>query len=363
MGNENRMIVGKERWENIQSSEAREILWSGQCKESGDAYHAIAEQVVRDQVQFRLVPADELQRPMSLVRYFSALRAISLTATFSPGVLVALAGWLQNRPFNAWLFTLASLGAVLFQVAVNTWNDVEDHLKLIDLPGGIGGSGVIQKGWLTAREVRRLGNIALVLGILCGLPVVWINPKLMIVIAVIALIGTWGYSGWPFRFKYRAVGDITVGILCGPALTIGYAIASFGSVQVTDWFIGIVTGILAVGILHANNLHDIETDQSRGGKTWASVMGFKSSIRMLGFLYGFAMLAELWIANQLKGLVFGAVLISSLLLAKFWSKVRHASGPWDPRIRLIRFEAAQLHLMCCVILAISFVLQTWIRNG
>ncbi len=352
------MNVGKERWEPIQSPEAQALLWNGRCRESGDDYQVIAEQVVRDRVRFRLVPSQEMEKPPAIVRYWASIRAISLTATFSPGLLVALAGWVAKREFHFGLWALATLGAVLFQIAVNTWNDVEDHLKLIDLPGGLGGSGVIQKGWMTALEVRRLGIAALVLGIACGLPVVWINPKLMIMIAAIALVGTWGYSGWPFRFKYRAAGDITVGVLCGPALTAGYAVAAFGTVESMDLVLGCVTGLLAIGILHANNLHDIETDQSRGGKTWASVIGFGRSIRFLGALYAISAFAEFWISAQLGWAVFGAAVLSSVLLARFWFKVRHASGPWDPKIRLIRFEAAQMHLACCILLAVGLALQT-----
>ena len=52
------------------------------------------------------------------------------------------------------------------------------------------------------------------------------EPALLGVVAIAAL-GAWGYSSGP-GLKYRALGDLAVVLLCGPVLTVGFALAAFG---------------------------------------------------------------------------------------------------------------------------------------
>lgn len=79
------------------------------------------------------------------------------------------------------------------------------------------------------------------------------------------------------------------------------------------WSLGAIwtvlpTGILTVGILHANNLRDAQTDTQAGIRTLASVLGQKRSV----WLYQFEMLAPFAI---LLATVWLGILPMSVLLA------------------------------------------------
>ncbi|MBX9769148.1 MAG: prenyltransferase, partial [Bdellovibrionales bacterium] len=194
--------------------------------------------------------------PVPILRaYFQSLRAISLTATGAPCVAMLLLGHNLGWPIDIWKALAAVLGVLLLQIAVNVLNDIGDHLRLIDLPGTWGGSGVLQNGWLTVKDLRRLAVFAIILGGLLGLFA--LRDHLQLVggaVICIAALGTIGYSGRALQLKYRALGDITVWLLCGPALTIGFALAAFGEWNEIVIWMGALFGFLACGILHVNNL-------------------------------------------------------------------------------------------------------------
>lgn len=343
-----------------QSPALRETLERGTVQEQGRTRLALPRAVEGDEVVFDLVEESAVGRPAGLGAWMVAIRAISLTATATPCLATLLYGVGRDQPVDVPLAVLALVGALLLQVSVNVLNDVEDHLKLIDLPGRLGGSGVIQKGWLSAGAMRRAGLIALALGGLCGVPALIKAPQILIGVALTAVIAVVGYSGWPFRFKYRALGDVAVFLCCGPVLTIGYALAAFGTVDLGVVLLGSFFGLAAMGILHANNLEDVGVDQASGAVTVASAMGFGPARAGLLALYVAAYAVLL--AGAAMGHFPWAGAIAPLLAApvalKVSSKALKAATP--EAIPGLRFEAAQTHLMLgiatCIGLGVAIAL-------
>ena len=183
-------------------------------------------------VFFELIDPAKLVRPSLPRVLLRAMRPESLTKTLTPGLGVLFYGLLQKWSFDWRLGVLALLGAFFFQIAGNALNDAEDHIRLIDLPGhwtdGVThGSGVIQKGWISARDMRRWGYLALTLGVLFGLPAVIVSPHLLVLVGGAGILGVLGYSNRPLGFKYRAFGDFLIFLLAGPLFTIGFSQAAF----------------------------------------------------------------------------------------------------------------------------------------
>lgn len=293
--------------------------------------------------------------PNLIVRIFKSIRAISLTATLLPAVATALL--CINLGFSLDVFVLISaiIGVLFLQVAVNVFNDVEDYFKLIDLPGSLGGSGVIQSAWFSAKQMQVIAWSALCLACLCALPAVLKYPLHISAIALIAGIGVTGYSGKPFRFKYRALGDLLVFLLCGPALTMGIAIAATGTIHPLTIILGGYFGFIACGILNANNLNDIRVDVASGSKTLASVLGFNHA-RWLQVLYYLAAFVCLFILSVYVG---GWVVLPIILLPVL---VRHfliifkAQDSDQESLNEIRFDAAKLHLLLSIAVCIGLTI-------
>ena len=279
--------------------------------------------------------------------WLRAIRAPSLTATLMPSVATALLGTLLGWAIAPLTALLAGLGVLLVQVGVNLLNDVEDDNRGIDLPGRLGGSGVLQDGSLAPRALARVAWAAFALGALCGLPALLREPALLGVVAVAAL-GAWGYSSGP-GLKYRALGDLAVVLLCGPVLTVGFALAAFGQASWLVAVMGLAFGLAAVGILHVNNLQDMAIDAAAGARTIAQHLGAAGSRGYLVVVYALAIIA--WpmavIVSGLPWLAALVPLVAVVPIAALVTRLVRASRAdrlTDPAFALARVDAAKAHL-------------------
>lgn len=339
--------------ESVEAKAALDSGWIGEkrVKVSG----VIRDAAEREKILFMtLPPQPALSLGEKVARGLATARAFSLTATAMPCLALLIWGVREgNAP--AWGTTIgALLGVLLLQVAINLYNDVSDYRKLIDLPGTPGGSGAFHQGWFTPRQVLQAARIALIAGILLGVPALLRLPKEVLFLGGLGAIGALLYSHERFGLKYHALGDIAVLLLCGPVLTAGFSLAAFGSLLPAYGAIGLFLGLLACALLHVNNLHDIHFDRSRGAATLAVRIGFRRSQTLLYALYlgaglvlSFAVMKTILPRTSLLAL---AALIPAYRLCL---TVRSALGPSSPQLEGARMRAAQIHLLAGVLLVIG----------
>jgi len=300
-------------------------------------------------------------RKRNLGFWLQTIRAPSLTASATPGLAILFLGQALSWNADFGLFALALAGVLFLQIAINIWNDVYDHLRLIDLPGTLGGSGILMEGSLSARQLNRIAWICLALGVGAGLPVLWSHPSVIFLIGGVAVLGVLGYSGPPLNLKYRALGDLNVFLLCGPLLTAGFSMATFARVSPEVFLLGAYFGFAAVGILHSNNLQDIPVDAKSGARTLASLLGFARSRHFLWILYvlAWATLAAAASLAKLPWIAFFATLVAWPPTALLVRSALRASGPESGHLAGIRLKTAQLHLLmglslCAGLIALRF---------
>jgi len=286
------------------------------------------------------------KRPPGIATWMQTFRAFSLTATATPCLAVGLLAIQYETEMNSILAITSLLGVICLQIAINVFNDVSDYLRLIDLPGTLGGSGVIQNGWWTPKALARIAWTGLALGVLLGLPSVLSRPSSLLGISAMGTLGTLLYSAKRLGLKYIALGDIAVFILCGPALTYGYSVAITGQPAVGVFWLGTFFGLLAMGILHANNLQDIKLDRQRGVVTIANILGFQRSLQFLTLLYvaaGTTLVVGVTL-DKLPALS-ALGLMPLLAIALPWLRqVGRALGPESALLAQCRIKAAQIHL-------------------
>jgi 1,4-dihydroxy-2-naphthoate octaprenyltransferase len=296
-------------------------------------------------------------KPALLYRLFKSLRAISLTATLLPAIAIILLSLAQGLSLDVFTLSTALLAMLMLQVAVNVFNDVEDYLKLIDLPDSLGGSGVIQSGWLSASQMNRLAWVAFGLACLLALPAIIKAPEYVLICAALAGLGVLGYSGKPFRFKYRALGDVFVFLLCGPVLTLGVSIAATNTFDVSAVLLGVFFGLLACGILNANNINDIHVDSQSGAQTLASVLGFEKARWLQLSYYAVALISLLPLAWLLGGWLLLPWLVLPLIY-KHISVLFKAQTCDQDSLAQIRFDAAKLHMALSVMTCLGLFIIT-----
>lgn len=320
-------------------------------------------------VLFEKRSREEIKQPPAWKAFLEAVRVYSLSATLTPCLTFwAYLTW-SSQDFH-WAFALAaSLSAVSFQCAINLLNDYSDHLKLIDAPGEFGGSQVIQKAWFSAKQIQSAAGafliIALGVGGLC-----FFNPQVawlpLSVFALVAVVGVATYSGGllgiDFGTKYRALGDLSVFLLCGPLLAMAFGFAVIGRVDAAMIWISVLFGLGANVILHVNNLQDVLIDRKRGARTLPMLMGFGKA-RFLPMLLALVFLAGLIAGGFLAYWPWWTLLLVGLSLPPLFFLSRKAilaDSPESLHLDGIRLSAAKWHLMMGVAFAFSYVLSRFL---
>lgn len=289
------------------------------------------------------------ERPAPLAVWMTAARAPSLTATLMPSlVTLVLVG--ARAPLRPLTVALAIAGAVSLQLGVNWMNDVADYRRLIDLPGTLGGAQVIQRGWLDVARVRRAARAAFALGVLLGLPALVRDPWAVASLGALGLLGAAGYSGERVGLKYVALGDLAVWLLCGPVLTAGVAVAAVGGAAALDVALpvasaGAAFGFFAVGILHTNNLQDIDEDALAGAQTVARLLGARLGRAYLVLVYAlgsaFGVLTFVAFGKPWGAVPLVAAAVPAALFLRWFAFAPDLRAASRSRARLV---AAQLHL-------------------
>lgn len=228
----------------------------------------------RERVTFVLEPTSANERPAWWRRFIHAGRFELLTLTLGP-VLLAVAAAAGRRADLDWLsvgFMLLSL--IALHVSAFARNDYDDHRQGIDRIQRKRGSQVIQKGWLSAAEVRNLSRAALLVSVIAGLPVLHRSDVAVSLLAMIALAAVIGFSFSGRGFKYQGAGDIVVGLCMGPLLTLGVLQVLDPEQGLWSALLGVPLGLSAIIVFQLRQLETIMAERTARSGTLMSRLGF-----------------------------------------------------------------------------------------
>ncbi|CAM9722764.1 unnamed protein product, partial [Ectocarpus sp. 12 AP-2014] len=232
-------------------------------------------------------------KPMTIKGMLTATRPWSWTAGVIP---VLLTGALVHKAEGVSVakggLSNALMMVITLQASGNLVNSYIDHNYGVDTIETAGDRTIVDahvspKGALVLAGVMFFAAVAAVLPTISRMRASGQARELEATFWVgVAMV--FSYTCWPFRLKYRGLGDITVFLLFGPMLMQVAAMLICGSVQ--HWVLpfGVPAALLCEAILHANNMRDIEQDQSAGISTLATAIGFRSSQVLYFSLLGMA---------------------------------------------------------------------------
>jgi len=144
---------------------------------------------------------------------------------------------------------------------------------------------------LSHGEQRQL-EIAIVLTIalagIVGLYLVWVGGAALLAMGVLAVVAALAYTGGPFPYGYRALGEVFVFLFFGLVAVAGTAYLQALRLDGLFLVAAIPPGALITAILVVNNLRDIPTDTAAGKRTLAVVLGRRRTQAEYGALLGVA---------------------------------------------------------------------------
>ncbi|UCG35752.1 MAG: 1,4-dihydroxy-2-naphthoate octaprenyltransferase [Candidatus Omnitrophota bacterium] len=287
--------------------------------------------------------------------WMQAIRPFSFTASLVPVSVGAIIGLCDPVTIRWELFPLVVICSLLLHAGTNLLNDYSDFEKGVDKEDTYGSSRVLVEGLLESHQVLK-GSIALLaLGFLLALILVAIRGIPMLVLSLIGLLGGYLYSGKPFAYKYKALGDVMVFILMGPLMVIGSYFALTGDFFARVFYVSLPIGFLVTAILHGNNLRDITYDKRAHVKTLAGILGYAKAKMLYRALISVAYLVVVLLVIMRVVSSWSLTVFLTLPLALKNIKSVNNSKPNEPQsLALIDIETAQLHFLFGLLLILSF---------
>ncbi|GBE24452.1 1,4-dihydroxy-2-naphthoate octaprenyltransferase [bacterium BMS3Bbin02] len=278
-----------------------------------------------------------------------AARPPTLWAAVAP-VLVGSSLAVRDNVFRADVFVVTTITAVLIQVAVNFANDVGDGVKGTDNPDRIGPPRAVALGLITPGQMWR--GVAVVLGLaaLGGLYLTWVAGWPVIVIGVVSIIASFGYTNGPRPYGYLGLGELFVFVFFGLVATIGSRFVHDATWQMDAVPGAVAMGFLATAILVANNVRDIATDQAAGKRTLAVRLGRTRSVWFYTALF-VGTSASIALGVRDSGYPSTALAAALLSLTGVWLARRLSTATTGPTLIAILKGTARLQLAVAVVLA------------
>jgi 1,4-dihydroxy-2-naphthoate octaprenyltransferase len=221
-----------------------------------------------------------------------AARPPTLLAAVAP-VLVGSGLAISEGVFRWDAFIATLIAAVLINMAANFANDASDAHRGADTEHRIGPPRAVATGLLTAHQVW-IGTV-MVLGIAAGLGIYLavISSWVIIAIGGASIIAMAGYTGGPWPYGYRGLGEVFVFVFFGLVAVVGSRYVHDATAPRAAWLLAVPVGFLVTAILVANNVRDIDTDTVAGKRTLAVRIGRPATRMLFGCLVGgaFALVA------------------------------------------------------------------------
>ena len=214
-------------------------------------------------------------RPSPVRIWLLAIRPATLPAALS-GVVVGLgAAFAVGTPFRLDTALGCLAVALLLQITANLSNDLSDFRKGADTPDRTGPVRVAAAGLVTPRQLE--AAIAIVIGLagVVGLFLTTVGGPVLLVVGVLAVIAALAYTGGPWAYGYRGLGEVFVFVFFGLVAVVGTAYLQAGRVEPLFWAAAVPVGALTTAILVVNNLRDIPTDEAAGKRTLAVMLGVR----------------------------------------------------------------------------------------
>jgi 1,4-dihydroxy-2-naphthoate octaprenyltransferase len=180
---------------------------------------------------------------------------------------------------------------------------------------------------------------------LCGWPI--------LAIGIPSIAAGYFYTAAPVSLAYIGLGELTVFLFMGPAIVIGAYYVMALSFSWTALWASVPLGFLVAGILHANNIRDIESDSLHGKNTLATMLGRTGAIRELIALDVLAYATTI-IAVLARSLPWTAMVVL-ITIPRARDQLRIVSRETEARkLNLALMRSVQLHLEFGILMTLAF---------
>ncbi len=288
-------------------------------------------------------------RPSTLRIWLLAIRPATLPAALS-GVVVGLGAALAvGTPFRLDTALGCLAVALLLQITANLSNDLSDFRKGADTPDRTGPVRVAAAGLVTPRQLEVAIAFVIAVAGVVGLWLTTVGGPVLLLVGVLAVVAALAYTGGPWAYGYRGLGEVFVFVFFGLVAVVGTAYLQAGRVEPLFWVAAVPVGALTTAILVVNNLRDIPTDAAAGKRTLAVMLGVQRTRLEYAGLLLIAFVIPVALAAAGRGLAVLLPLLALPLASPLLRTVRTFSEP--RQLNLVLKGTARLALVHGVLFA------------
>lgn len=171
-----------------------------------------------------------------------------------------------------WRAALAAFVSLALQVGVNYANDYSDGVRGTD-EVRVGPLRLVGSGVAKPKQVLAAALGSFLAAAVAGLVLAAVTSWWLLLVGAVAIVAAWFYTGGSSPYGYRALGEVSVFVFFGLVAVVGTVYVQLERTPWTAWVAAVPIGLLACGLLVANNLRDIPTDTESGKRTLAVVLG------------------------------------------------------------------------------------------
>jgi 1,4-dihydroxy-2-naphthoate octaprenyltransferase len=271
----------------------------------------------------------------------------------SVSVGAALAAIYGN--FSWWLYLATLAGTVLLHAATNLINDYYDVKSGVDTQEVATAQyrpHPLVEGKLAAGHVRTAAYILYSLSSAIGIYLAATRGWALLWIGIIGAFASLTYTAPPLKYKYSAMGEISVFLMWGPLMVAGSFFVQRQEFSINALWISLPFGVLVALVLLANNIRDIAHDRDKGILTLAIVLGRHGGFLLYATLVVIAYLGIIFMAIFGPLYLWSLIVLASIPLAVRLLRKMKEHIPADADAR-----TAQLDTAFGVLLVISLVLE------
>jgi 1,4-dihydroxy-2-naphthoate octaprenyltransferase len=267
-------------------------------------------------------------RPPAIRIWLLAARPATLPAAISGVVVGVGAGLGVGAPLRVDTALGCVAVALLLQVVANFANDLSDFRRGADTPDRAGPPRVAASGLVTERQLEVAIAVAIGLAGSVGLWLAVVGGPVLIALGALAVVAALAYTGGPWPYGYRALGEVFVFVFFGLVAVVGTAYLQAGRLEPLFWLAAVPVGSLTSAILVVNNLRDILTDRAAGKRTLAVVLGADATRAEYALLLVVAAVVPFLAIAAGRGVI---VLLPLLAAPLAWPLLRTVRSFREPR--------------------------------
>ncbi len=243
--------------------------------------------------------------------WLAAARPRTLPAAAAPvlmGTAIAFADG-RGHALSA-VVTLAC--ALLLQIGANLVNDLVDASKGSDTEARVGPLRVVSAGLVTPRAMTRATVAVFALAFALGMVLVARAGWPILAIGLASIAAAIAYTAGKRALAYLGLGDVFAFAFFGPVAVAGTHYAQSLAPSWVAAVAGIGPGLLAVALLVANNLRDVDEDRAANKRTLIVRFGRPFGARLFAACHALAAFVPfaLWVATSAHT---GAMLAAAIL--------------------------------------------------